>query len=207
MSPSRPARPPEPPPHQPLPDGPARARPQRPISARSSGSSSSSARTSTRCPTWPAGTTMPFDRSSMYSGGPRPTSSPSPRPARCGRDTDHYSAGCAHGTKVDVAQQAPGTCPSRADCHGSRQTGKTTAITQLGRSHERATARLHQDSDKRIPVVYATVPPVATPRMLAVGFAQLLGLPINTRWNQADGLRASRRAPPRTATITSSRST
>ena len=72
---------------------------------------------------------------------------------------------------------------------GPAGTGKTTAITQLGRSHERATARLHQDSDKRIPVVYATVPPVATPRMLAVEFAQLLGLPINTMWNQADGLR------------------
>ena len=69
---------------------------------------------------------------------------------------------------------------------GPTGTGKTTAVTQLGRSHERAVRRRHPNEASRVPVVYVTVPPVATPRMLAVEFARFLGLPLSTRSNQAD---------------------
>ena len=116
------------------------------------------------------------------------TSSPSPRPARCG-PTPTIQQVAHTGRRLTLLNRHQVSARRGLIVTGPAGTGKTTAITQLGRSHERATARLHQDSDKRIPVVYATVPPVATPRMLALEFAQFLGLPINTRSNQADGLR------------------
>jgi hypothetical protein len=69
---------------------------------------------------------------------------------------------------------------------GAAGTGKTTAITQLGRAHELA-RRLRLPADAtRLPVVYVTVPPAATPRMLAVEFARFLGLPITARSNITD---------------------
>ena len=69
---------------------------------------------------------------------------------------------------------------------GGAGTGKTTAITQLGRAHE-LSQRLRLPADPtRLPVVYVTVPPAATPRMLAVEFARFLGLPITTRANLTD---------------------
>lgn len=46
---------------------------------------------------------------------------------------------------------------------GPSGTGKTTAVTQLGRSHERAVRRRHPEEQTRLPVVYVTVPPAATP--------------------------------------------
>lgn len=69
---------------------------------------------------------------------------------------------------------------------GAAGTGKTTALTQLGRSHERAVHRRHPDDHTRLPVVYVTVPPAATARMLAVEFGRFLGLPFSARVNQAD---------------------
>ena len=42
---------------------------------------------------------------------------------------------------------------------GASGTGKTTALTQLGRTHERHTRRRHPDDRHRLPVVYVTVPP------------------------------------------------
>ena len=69
---------------------------------------------------------------------------------------------------------------------GPTGTGKTTAVTQLGRSHERAVRRRHPGDQLRLPVIYVTVPPVATARMLAVEFARFLGLPLTARSNQAD---------------------
>lgn len=69
---------------------------------------------------------------------------------------------------------------------GGAGTGKTTAITQLGRAHELG-QRLRLPTDaSRLPVVYVTVPPAATPRMLAVEFARFLGLPITARANLTD---------------------
>ncbi len=72
---------------------------------------------------------------------------------------------------------------------GAAGTGKTTAITQLGKAHEATDRRRHPGSD-RIPVVYVTVPPAATPRMLAVEFARFLGIPVMTRANITDVIEA-----------------
>ena len=69
---------------------------------------------------------------------------------------------------------------------GGPGTGKTTAITALGRTHEVAVRRRHPHEPHRLPVVYVTVPPAATPRMLAVEFARFFGLPLAARANITD---------------------
>jgi hypothetical protein len=69
---------------------------------------------------------------------------------------------------------------------GASGTGKTTAITQLGRTHERRTRRRYPDDLRRLPVLYVTVPPAATARMLAVEFARFLGLSFTGRVNITD---------------------
>lgn len=73
---------------------------------------------------------------------------------------------------------------------GASGTGKTTALTQLGRTHERHTRRRHPGDHHRLPVLYVTVPPAATPaataRMLAVEFARFLGLQFTGRANITD---------------------
>ncbi|HUN37583.1 MAG TPA: ATP-binding protein [Trebonia sp.] len=72
---------------------------------------------------------------------------------------------------------------------GAAGTGKTTAITQLGKTHE-ATDRARHPGRERIPVIYVTVPPAATPRMLAMEFARFLGLPVVARANMTDIIEA-----------------
>jgi hypothetical protein len=69
---------------------------------------------------------------------------------------------------------------------GASGTGKTTALTQLGRTHELVTRSRHPGDDSRLPVIYVTVPPAATPRMLAAEFARFLGLEFPARANLAD---------------------
>ena len=69
---------------------------------------------------------------------------------------------------------------------GPPGTGKTTAITELGRAHELRVRRRSPATVQRLPVVYVTVPPRATPRMLAVEFARFLGLPVTRSMNQSD---------------------
>jgi hypothetical protein len=69
---------------------------------------------------------------------------------------------------------------------GASGTGKTTALSQLGRAHELAARRRHPDDPYRLPVVYITVPPAATPRMVAVEFARFFGFPTSTRANLTD---------------------
>jgi hypothetical protein len=71
---------------------------------------------------------------------------------------------------------------------GAAGTGKTTAVTQLGRNHELLLRhRLgHQAAAGRMPVVYVTVPPAATPKMLASEFARFAGVPVRHGQNQAD---------------------
>ena len=69
---------------------------------------------------------------------------------------------------------------------GASGTGKTTALTQLGRTHERHTRKRHADDKYRLPVLYVTVPPAATARMLAVEFARFLGLQFSGRSNITD---------------------
>lgn len=69
---------------------------------------------------------------------------------------------------------------------GASGTGKTTALTQLGRAHELAVRKRHPDDRNRLPVLYATVPPAATPKMLAMEFARFFGLTFPARANVTD---------------------
>jgi hypothetical protein len=69
---------------------------------------------------------------------------------------------------------------------GPANTGKTIALTQLGLAHELQDRRRHPGQDDRIPVIYITVPPAATPRMIAAEFARYLGLPVLGRANITD---------------------
>jgi hypothetical protein len=59
---------------------------------------------------------------------------------------------------------------------GLQTTGKTTALKQLGRTHE-LMVRARYPGTGRIPVVYVTTPPKGSPRKLALEFARFLGLP------------------------------
>jgi len=59
---------------------------------------------------------------------------------------------------------------------GLQTTGKSTALKQLGRTHELMVRQRHPGTD-RIPVVYVTTPPKGSPRKLAMEFARFLGLP------------------------------
>ncbi|MFD4375569.1 TniB family NTP-binding protein [Streptomyces sp. NPDC058486] len=69
---------------------------------------------------------------------------------------------------------------------GPANTGKTIALTQLGLAHELQDRRRHPGQDERIPVIYITVPPAATPRMIAAEFARFLGLPVLRTSNITD---------------------
>lgn len=75
---------------------------------------------------------------------------------------------------------------------GPARTGKTTAITQLGKTleviHRQRHPHTHADGD--IPVVYITVPPAATAKMIAIEFARFLGLPVSRRANITDIIEA-----------------
>jgi hypothetical protein len=73
---------------------------------------------------------------------------------------------------------------------GAAGTGKTTAVTQFGKTHEAIDRLRHPGVSDRIPVIYVTVPPAATPRMLAVEFARFLGLPLTARANITDVIEA-----------------
>jgi hypothetical protein len=69
---------------------------------------------------------------------------------------------------------------------GPARTGKTTALTQLGKTIEVIHRRRHPRSASDIPVVYITVPPAATPKMIAMEFARFFGLPLSRRGNITD---------------------
>ena len=69
---------------------------------------------------------------------------------------------------------------------GPGGSGKTTALTQLGKMTEAMHHRRHPRSRSDIPVLYITLPPAATPKMIAVEFARFLGLPVNRRLNITD---------------------
>ncbi|MGW1658396.1 AAA family ATPase [Streptomyces atratus] len=69
---------------------------------------------------------------------------------------------------------------------GPAGTGKTTAITQLGKNYEQLTRRRGTLSPQALPVLYVTVPPAATPKMLAIEFARFIGLPMPSRFSQVE---------------------
>lgn len=59
---------------------------------------------------------------------------------------------------------------------GQWMTGKTTALKQLGRTHELRVQQRYPGND-RIPVVYITAPPKGSPRKLALELARFLRVP------------------------------
>ncbi len=67
---------------------------------------------------------------------------------------------------------------------GDSGTGKSTAIKQLGKHHELLARRRRTTRGPFMPVVYVTVPPAATPKVLAAEFARFLGLPLPRTLNQ-----------------------
>ncbi|MGW2602566.1 TniB family NTP-binding protein [Streptomyces klenkii] len=69
---------------------------------------------------------------------------------------------------------------------GPANTGKTIALAQLGLAHELQDRRRHPGQGERIPAIYITVPPAATPRMIAAEFARFLGLPVLRSSNITD---------------------
>jgi AAA domain-containing protein len=69
---------------------------------------------------------------------------------------------------------------------GAAGTGKTTAITQLGKNYQQLVHRDQPFPAGSLPVAYVTVPPAATPKMLAVEFARFLGLPLPARFGQVE---------------------
>src|SRR6202007_338064 len=70
----------------------------------------------------------------------------------------------------------------------------TTCLAQLGKTIETMHHRRNPHAAGHIPVIYITVPPAATPRMIAVEFARFLGLPLTRRSNSPP---APPPAPPR----------
>ena len=90
---------------------------------------------------------------------------------------------------------------------GASGTGKTTALTQLGRTHERHIRKRYPADRYRLPVLYVTVPPAATPRMLAVEFARFLGLPVPGRGRTSPTSSTPSAPPPRTPASSWSAST
>src|SRR5712671_844503 len=69
---------------------------------------------------------------------------------------------------------------------GPARTGKTTAVTQLGKTAEVMHRHRHPHSRDDIPVIYITVPPAATGKMIAMELARFLGLPVPRRANITD---------------------
>nr|WP_253195609.1 TniB family NTP-binding protein [Streptomyces sp. JHA26] len=63
-------------------------------------------------------------------------------------------------------------------------------MAQLGRAHELLDRARHPNAGDRIPVLYITVPPAATARMVAAEFARFLGLPVRPRSNMTDIIEA-----------------
>ena len=61
---------------------------------------------------------------------------------------------------------------------------------QLGKTIEMIHRQRHPHAAGHIPVVYITVPPAATPKMIAIEFARFLGLPLTRRANITDVLEA-----------------
>jgi Bacterial TniB protein len=69
---------------------------------------------------------------------------------------------------------------------GPARTGKTTAVTQLGKTAEVMHRHRNPHSRDDIPVIYITVPPAATGKMIAMELARFLGLPVPRRANITD---------------------
>jgi len=69
---------------------------------------------------------------------------------------------------------------------GAPTTGKSTAITQLGRAVELAFRRTRPRRDDGAPVIYLTMPPQATPKSLSIEILKFLGAPYLARASQIE---------------------
>ncbi len=69
---------------------------------------------------------------------------------------------------------------------GPARTGKTTAVTQLGKTAEVMHRHRHPHARDDIPVIYITVPPAATGKMIAMELARFPGLPVPRRADITD---------------------
>lgn len=69
---------------------------------------------------------------------------------------------------------------------GDPTTGKSTAITQLGRAVELAYRRSRPRAEDAVPVVYLTMPPQATPKSLSIEILKFLGAPYLPRDSQIE---------------------
>lgn len=69
---------------------------------------------------------------------------------------------------------------------GDPTTGKSTAITQLGRAVELTYRRTRPRADDAVPVVYLTMPPQATPKSLSIEILKFLGAPYLPRDSQIE---------------------
>ncbi|MER8012372.1 ATP-binding protein [Streptomyces sp. NPDC094149] len=67
---------------------------------------------------------------------------------------------------------------------GPAATGKTTTMMALGRSFQLSDRRRHPGRSERRPVLFVSVPPASTPKMLVSEFARFLGMPVTDRLNQ-----------------------
>ncbi|MEU9305592.1 TniB family NTP-binding protein [Streptomyces sp. NPDC048269] len=68
---------------------------------------------------------------------------------------------------------------------GPPTTGKTTTLQQLGRSFHLADRARRGAPDNHMPVVFLSVPPAATAKMLVSELARFLDLPLTASMNQA----------------------
>jgi hypothetical protein len=72
---------------------------------------------------------------------------------------------------------------------GEPTTGKSTAITELGRAVELAYRRSRPYREDAAPVVYLTMPPQATPKSLSIEILKFLGAPYLPRDSQIELMR------------------
>jgi hypothetical protein len=92
----------------------------------------------------------------------------------------------ASGQEAEAVLGRPGDPGRGLILSGPAHTGKTTAITQLGKTLEVIHRQRHPNSGSDIPVIYITVSPAATAKMIAIEFARFLGLPVIRRANLTD---------------------
>jgi hypothetical protein len=92
----------------------------------------------------------------------------------------------SHGRQLLALNSSAGSTRRGLVITGPASTGKTVALTELGRAFELDERRTLDASGGRTPVAYLATPPQATPRMMTVEIARFLGLPLSGRANLAD---------------------
>jgi hypothetical protein len=90
------------------------------------------------------------------------------------------------GRRLTVLNSGTDTARRGLVVTGDSGTGKSTAIKQLGKHHELLARRRRTAAGPFLPVVYVTVPPAATAKVVAAEFARFLGLPLPRNLNQVN---------------------